>query len=126
MVLFFMTATTTTDIYTLSLHDALPISLDELKGIRARARATRAEGGRVFNPGWHLARDLGNMIHVAEGITRSALLRRESRGAHSRLDFPNMDPAFGSVNHCATLEGGEIAVRATPLPQMPAELRALF
>ena len=52
------------------------------------ARRVRVEGGRAYNPGWHLARDLGNLLTVSEAIARSALLRKESRGAHSRLDFP--------------------------------------
>jgi succinate dehydrogenase / fumarate reductase flavoprotein subunit len=101
-------------------------AIEELGEIRERARKVRVEGARAFNPGWHLARDLGHMIDVSEGVTRSALLRKESRGAHSRLDFPNLDPAFGTVNHCVTLEGGRVEVRPTPLPQMPAELKALF
>ena len=102
-------------------------ALEELKGIRQRARTARAQGDRVYNPGWHLARDLGNMISIAEGLTRSALLRKESRGAHSRLDFPKMDDAgFGNVNHCTTLKNGEIDVQPTPLPVMPQELKALF
>ena len=104
----------------------LELALEELERIRERARRVRVEGTRAFNPGWHLARDLGHMIDVAEGVTRSALLRKESRGAHSRLDFPAMDATFGTVNHCVTLENGRIDVRATPLPVMPAELKAQF
>ncbi len=101
-------------------------ALDELGRLKQRARAARAEGGRIYNPGWHLARDLGHMIVVAEGVTRSALLRQESRGAHSRLDHPNLDPKLGKVNFCVTLANGELDVRATPLPAMPAELESLF
>ena len=69
--------------------------------LKARAATVRVEGSRMFNPGWHLARDLKNMLIVSEAITRAALLRKESRGAHSRLDFTAMDPALGKVNHCA-------------------------
>ena len=57
-----------------------------------RAAAVRVEGTRIYNPGWHLARDLQNMIIVSEAITRSAALRKESRGAHSRLDFTGARP----------------------------------
>ena len=104
----------------------LEAALVELKALRERARTCRAEGGRTFNPGWHLARDLHSMVLVAEAVTRSALLRKESRGAHSRLDHTSMDPEFGKVNHCASVRNGELDVRPTPLPEMPAELRALF
>src|SRR5205085_7143840 len=68
-------------------HEDLTMALAELAKLKERARRVRVEGGRVYNPGWHLARDLGNMIAVSEAVTRSALLRKESRGAHSRLDF---------------------------------------
>ena len=80
----------------------------------------------MFNPGWHLARDLQNMITVSEAITRSASLRRESRGAHSRLDFPGPDAALGQVNFCVTKTPSEMRVAPSPLPQMPAELKLLF
>jgi len=108
------------------LDSDLNHALIELDKLRDRAKAVKADGGRVYNPGWHLARDLENMILVSEGITRSALMRRESRGAHSRLDFPNMDPQFGKVNHCASLANGRLEMKPLPLPQMPAELQALF
>jgi succinate dehydrogenase / fumarate reductase flavoprotein subunit len=80
----------------------------------------------MFNPGWHLARDLKNMLTVSEAIARSALLRKESRGAHSRLDFTALDPALGQVNHCVTKGAAGMQVAPTPLPQMPAELKVMF
>lgn len=101
-------------------------ALAELEKLKARAAAVRVEGSRMFNPGWHLARDLRNMLTVSEAITRSALLRKESRGAHSRLDYTATDPAFGKFNHCARLAGGHMSVTPTPLPEMPAELSKLF
>jgi succinate dehydrogenase / fumarate reductase flavoprotein subunit len=66
------------------------------------------------------------MIMASDAITRSALLRKESRGAHSRLDFTSMDPALGKVNHCCVKAGDTMKVHATPLPEMPAELKQLF
>jgi succinate dehydrogenase / fumarate reductase flavoprotein subunit len=108
------------------VREDLELALSELRELARRVAGVRAAGGRVYNPGWHLARDLRNMLWVSEGITRSALMRQESRGAHSRLDYPNLDPQFGQVNHAASLANGELQVRPTPLPAMPAELKALF
>ena len=101
-------------------------AIDGVRAVRERWRKVRVGGGRVFNPGWHLVRDLGNLLVVSEMIARSALLRKESRGAHSRIDFPAMDPALGKVNMCATKAGETMRVEPTPLPEMPAELQALF
>jgi succinate dehydrogenase / fumarate reductase flavoprotein subunit len=101
-------------------------AIGELQKLKARAAAVRVEGTRMFNPGWHLARDLKHMILVSEAIARSALLRKESRGAHSRLDHTGLDPALGQVNHCVTRGADGMRVVATPLPQMPAELKQLF
>jgi succinate dehydrogenase / fumarate reductase flavoprotein subunit len=94
--------------------------------IRARAGRVRVEGSRVYNPGWHMSRDLLNMITVSEAITRSALLRKESRGAHSRLDFTAMDLGLGKVNMCVRRQADGMNVGPTPLPEMPAELKALL
>jgi succinate dehydrogenase / fumarate reductase flavoprotein subunit len=108
------------------VEEDLEMGLRELARLRDRARRVRMEGSRVYNPGWHLARDLRNMIAVSEGITRCAQMRKESRGAHSRLDHPNPSAELGKVNFCVTQRGDEIDVKPTPLPTMPAELQALF
>jgi len=108
------------------VEEDLELGLKTLRGLRDRASKVRSEGSRVYNPGWHLARDLPNMIAVCEGIARSALLRRESRGAHSRLDHPNLDAQLGTVNHTVTRSGDEVSVTAKPLPEMPSELKTLF
>jgi len=101
-------------------------AIEELAALEKRAALTRVGGGRVYNPGWHLTRDLQNLIVAAQAVTRSALLRKESRGAHSRLDFPAMDAALGTVNMCVVKGVEGMRVAPTPLPQMPAELKALF
>ena len=80
----------------------------------------------MYNPGWHLSRDLMNMLTVSEAITRSAVLRKESRGAHSRLDFPNPDAVLGKVNMSVSKVGEAMRVDPTPLPEMPAELEELL
>jgi succinate dehydrogenase / fumarate reductase flavoprotein subunit len=101
-------------------------ALEELKGLAARAKKVRVEGTRMYNPGWHLARDLMNMLLVSEAIAKSALLRKESRGAHSRLDYTAMDAALGKVNMCCVKQAETMKVSPTPLPEMPAELKRLF
>jgi succinate dehydrogenase flavoprotein subunit len=108
------------------VHEDLELALRELEGLKGRAAKVRVTGSRVYNPGWHLARDLRNLLIVSEAITRSALLRKESRGAHSRLDFTGMDEALGQVNMCVTRTAAGMRVAPTPLPPMPAELKALF
>jgi len=100
--------------------------LSEVRKLQERAKRVRVEGSRLYNPGWHLVRDLENMLVVSEAVARSASLRKESRGAHSRIDFPKTEDAFGKVNHCVRRRGEELEVVPTPLPEMPAELRALF
>ncbi|HKA23898.1 MAG TPA: fumarate reductase/succinate dehydrogenase flavoprotein subunit [Candidatus Eisenbacteria bacterium] len=101
-------------------------ALEELAAIERRLPALRVEGTRMFNPGWHLARDLRNMVLISRVIAEAAVLRKESRGAHSRLDFPKLDPEYGKINLAAKLQDGVVKVEPSPLPEMPGELRALF
>jgi succinate dehydrogenase / fumarate reductase flavoprotein subunit len=107
-------------------QDDLERGLELLGELQRRVKNVRVEGGRTYNPGWHLARDLRNMLTVSEAVTRSAILRTESRGAHSRLDHPATSDALAKVNFCATRAGDAMQVSPTPLPEMPAEMRALF
>lgn len=80
-----------------------------------------------YNPGWHLCRDLKNMIVAAEAIARSALSRPESRGAHSREDYPDTDKVkWNKVNTACSKEGDKMKVEHTPLPEMPEDLKKLF
>ena len=81
-------------------------ALAEIDKLKERAARVRVEGSRLFNPGWHLARDLQNMLTIAEAVTQSALARRESRGAHSRIDFPDLDSAWGKKHNVVVKEGG--------------------
>jgi succinate dehydrogenase / fumarate reductase flavoprotein subunit len=108
------------------VQEDLESAMRTLDALKERAAKMRVIGDRTYNPGWHLARDLRNMLTVSEAIARSALLRTESRGAHSRLDHTNMDPVLGKVNMCVRKGEGAMQVGPTPLPEMPAELKALF
>jgi succinate dehydrogenase / fumarate reductase flavoprotein subunit len=98
----------------------------QLAKIRERIENTHVEGSVMFNPGWHLARDLENLIVCAEATCRAALLRKESRGAHSRTDFPKEDPQFGAVNMSVRKGDDGMTVSPTPCPEMPEELRKLL
>src|SRR5262245_1637938 len=101
-------------------------AIQELQALNADARNMRADGTRMFNPGWHLVRDMRNLLIVSEAITRSALLRRESRGAHSRLDHPGHDAALGKVNFTVRQTPSGMSVEPTPLAAVPPELQAIL
>ena len=101
-------------------------SLKKISELRSRAKKAKAEGGKNFNPGFHLALDLENMLLVSESIARSALQREESRGGHTREDFPKMDPTWRQVNSIATWNGESMSVVKQALPPMPKELAGLF
>ncbi|MFN0145725.1 MAG: fumarate reductase/succinate dehydrogenase flavoprotein subunit [Dehalococcoidia bacterium] len=98
-----------------------------IEGYKERAARASIEGHRQYNPGWHLAIDLNAMLVVSEAITRAAETRKESRGGHTRDDFPDTDPEWGKVNVVIRRRAdGEMDVSTEPLPQMPADLQELF
>jgi succinate dehydrogenase / fumarate reductase flavoprotein subunit len=101
-------------------------ALEKIQELRERASKVTVTGNMQFNPGWHLALDLSNMLDISEVVTRAALLRQESRGGHTREDFPDSDPEWGKHNHVVTQRDGEIRIEKTPLPQVPAELQKLL
>jgi len=103
----------------------LEAAVREIARLRAEAATVRVTGSREFNPGWHLARDLESMLVCSEAVTRSALMRKESRGGHARLDFPKLDPEQGTKNTVVRRQGDAMSVTQSPLPEMPAELRAI-
>jgi len=130
-----------------TLHQELQQSMNELVGIirkagemrqalakleelKARAQKLTVEGHRQFNPGWHLALDLRNMLAVSECVARAALLREESRGGHTRDDFPKMEPRWRQVNLICSMNGADgardIAVVEQPMTPMRADLIAQF
>jgi succinate dehydrogenase / fumarate reductase flavoprotein subunit len=107
-------------------EEDLQRALGEIEKLRARAARVRVEGSRMFNPGWHLSRDLECMLTVTEAVTRSALARRESRGAHSRLDYPNLDDAWGKKNNVIVEKGGVMSLFDVPVREMPEDLKQIL
>jgi succinate dehydrogenase / fumarate reductase flavoprotein subunit len=100
-------------------------ALEELEKLKERAGRLSVEGSRLFNPGWHLAQDLKAMLTVSEAVTRSALAREESRGAHSRIDHPGVDPTWGTKNNVIVREGSAMTLRQSPVPDLPGDLKQL-
>jgi succinate dehydrogenase / fumarate reductase, flavoprotein subunit len=100
--------------------------LSELQGLTARAARVRVEGSRLFNPGWHLARDLKSMLTVSEAVALSALERKESRGAHSRIDYPKYDETWGKQNNIIVRDGEKMKLTQKPIPDMPSDLKKII
>jgi succinate dehydrogenase / fumarate reductase, flavoprotein subunit len=101
-------------------------AIAKIADIRKRSANVAVTGGRKFNPGFHLAFDLDNMLLVAESTAKSADSREESRGGHTRDDFPGMSNEWRQVNHISSFDGEKVNVRKQALPPMPKELFELF
>ncbi|MGB2625113.1 MAG: FAD-binding protein [Candidatus Acidiferrum sp.] len=98
----------------------------ELEELKARAAKASVEGSRLFNPGWHLTRELNSMLTISEAVALSALARTESRGAHSRIDFPNYDPVWEKKHNVIIREGGKMTRREIPVGEMPGDLKQIL
>jgi succinate dehydrogenase / fumarate reductase flavoprotein subunit len=102
-------------------------ALDAIGQLRTRAERTGITGNREYNNGWHTTIDIGNMMIVSEAITRAALLRKESRGAQFREDFPNKDSEWGKYNIVISRSAdGEMQVEKRALTPMPDELKKVI
>ena len=102
-------------------------ALDKIVELKRRAARTTVVGNREYNPGWHTALDLDCLLTVSEAITRAALDRKESRGAHFRDDYPKKDDAAGRVTTVIRKgSGGEMQVAREPLPEPSPELKAII
>jgi succinate dehydrogenase / fumarate reductase flavoprotein subunit len=110
------------------IESDLDEALAGLADLRARWQRVAVSGGRTYNPGWNLVFELRNMLTVSEAITRSARQRTESRGAHSRLDFPETDDAQWGGRNSVVRRGAKQAmeVRTSALPTLPGELQSLL
>jgi succinate dehydrogenase / fumarate reductase flavoprotein subunit len=109
-------------------EDDLATALADLAALWKRSAAVRAPGHKQFNPGWHLALDLRNMLISCEAAARMARLRQESRGGHTRGDYPETDKGkWSKVNNvCRKGPTGDMVVESVPLAEWPAELRAII
>ena len=107
-------------------------AIGRIAALQARATRVSVDGGRRYNPGWHLALDLRNMLLVSQAVATAALERQESRGAHTRDDFPMTDPYWGTQNIVLELkaapDGGAptLTKRRQELPKAPPELAELL
>jgi succinate dehydrogenase / fumarate reductase flavoprotein subunit len=101
-------------------------ALAEIDKFRERAENLSSPGGRAYNPGWHMALDLRNILLIAECVAQSALERQESRGGHTRDDYPEMSPEWRKVNLICSLDGDRVVLRRQPLPAMRPDQLALF
>jgi succinate dehydrogenase / fumarate reductase flavoprotein subunit len=107
-------------------EEEIKAALAELEKLRARAANVSAEGGAAYNPGWHLALDLRNILLIADCVAQAALERQESRGGHTRDDFPEMSPEWRKIILVCSLDGDRVVVKQEPMVPMRADLLALF
>jgi succinate dehydrogenase / fumarate reductase flavoprotein subunit len=107
-------------------EEGMKKGLQTVLDLQQRAQNLEVQGSRMFNPGWHMARDDRFMLTLAEAVLRAAILRQESRGAHFRIDYPEKNPELARVNMAACWRDTGVEIRPTPIPPMPAELAALI
>jgi succinate dehydrogenase / fumarate reductase flavoprotein subunit len=107
-------------------QEALEQGLQKLLELKEQAPRMAIDGSRIYNPGWHAVFDVENMLMLCEGIVRSALERKESRGAHWRTDYPDELPEWQTINFVETFDGEAIKLRTEPVLEMPEYLAKLF
>ena len=108
-------------------EDEIIEAIEGIEELKERAKTVHAPGNRQYNPGWHTALDLKNLLLSAEAVARSALVRRESRGAHTRDDHPDKSEKFDTVNTVLRKqENGDMQVVQEEIPAMPEELKQII
>jgi succinate dehydrogenase / fumarate reductase flavoprotein subunit len=108
-------------------QEQMEYALKELGSLKQRANSAGVKGNREYNPGWHTALDLNNLLTVSEAITRSAMERKESRGGHFRDDYPDKDPAFATFNFVVKkAPDGSMELSRETIAPMPTELQAVI
>ena len=108
------------------VEEDLKNALADLAKLKVRAEKVSVEGSRMFNPGWHLAFDLRNMLIVSEAVTMAALARKESRGAHSRIDYSGLDEQWGKQNNIIKEQAGQMTLETVAKPPLPDELKKVL
>jgi succinate dehydrogenase / fumarate reductase flavoprotein subunit len=109
------------------VEDEMVRALGEIEKLKARAAKVWVAGNREYNPGWHTALDLDNLMTVSEAVTRSAIERKESRGGHFRDDYPNKEAAYSTFNIILRKgPDGEMQVSRQTLPEMRADLKQII
>jgi len=104
-------------------EEDLKKALAELELLKARAAKSSVEGSRMFNPGWHMYRDLKSLLICSEAVALCALARQESRGAHSRIDYPKYDPEWAKKHNVLKNDAGKMKRSESPVEPMPEDLR---
>jgi succinate dehydrogenase / fumarate reductase flavoprotein subunit len=107
-------------------EETLRAGLQKILDLQERARCIDVQGSRMFNPGWHMARDDLFMLTVAEAVVRCAIERKESRGAHWRTDYPNKHPELGQINFVVCKTDSGMALERALIPPMPPELAEIL
>ena len=107
-------------------EEEIKTALAELEKLRERAAKVSAPGGTAYNPGWHLALDLRNILLIAECVAQAALERQESRGGHTRDDYPGMSPEWRKVNLICSLDRDGVTLRQQPIEPIRTDLLELF
>ena len=108
-------------------EDELNQALEIIRDLKARAQRVVVPGNREYNPGWHTAVDLDNLLIVSEAVALAAQERKESRGAHTRIDYPDKDPEFAKVNtRVRRGDDGQMEIAQEPLPPIPADLQEII
>ena len=102
-------------------------AIDEIQRLKEKAKSVSAPGNRQYNPGWHTALDLKNLLTVSEAVARAAVLRKESRGAHTRDDYPEKDDKYSAFNYVLRKGAdGEMQVSEELIPVMPPHLKQII
>src|SRR6202042_2123283 len=109
------------------LQNEMEQALTGISKLKERAAKVAVHGHREYNPGWHTAIDLKNLLTISEAITRAAIDRKESRGGHFREDFPDKDPAAAKYNSVISKgTDGLMRLRREPIPELPEHLKQVI